>query len=273
MVTSKVLEDDEVIKQRQELIRSKSPAELSEIHGLDDIPVPGFVEHSMDSLKRMGSRSRERKEGEGGLKGMYDKVPETFKTQLLVKATVEDPEIQAQRAELIKEKSVNELSQVTSFSEFPVPDTIERLASRQGAVERKKRFREKQKSLSVKSLNEMMPDSFKSQLLVKAKVEKPEVQKERAELVSTKSVSELSQVTSLSEFPIPTTIETLIEKGRNLQSAEGDRSAMSSPSQIKDNIYATLPRSLKSELAVTTKIQDPEVVQERHENSRSRGCT
>ena len=84
-----------------------------------------------------------RKEGEGGLKGMYDKVPEAFKTQLLVKATVEDPEIQAQRAELIKEKSVNELSQVTSFSEFPVPDTIERLASRQGAVERKKRFREK----------------------------------------------------------------------------------------------------------------------------------
>lgn len=40
---------------------------------------------------------------------------------------------------------------------------------------------------------------------------------------------------------------------------------MSSPSQIKDNIYATLPRSLKSELAVTTKIQDPEVVQERRE--------
>ena len=54
-----------------------------------------------------------RKEGEGGLKGIYDKVPDTFKTQLLVNATVEDPEIQAQRAELIKEKSVNELSQVT----------------------------------------------------------------------------------------------------------------------------------------------------------------
>jgi len=44
-----------------------------------------------------------------------------------------------------------------------------------------------------------------------------------------------------------------------------DRSAMSSPSQIKENLYATLPRSLKSELAVTTKIQDPEVVQERRE--------
>ena len=60
----------------------------------------------------------------------------------------------------------------------------------------------------------MMPDSFKSQLLVKAKVEKPEVQKERAELVSTKSVSELSQVTSLSEFPIPTTLERIISKSK-----------------------------------------------------------
>ena len=73
----------------------------------------------------------------------------------------------------------------------------------------------RQKSLSVKSLNEMMPDSFKSQLLVKAKVEKPEVQKERAELVSTKSVSELSQVTSLSEFPIPTTLERIISKSKS----------------------------------------------------------
>ena len=40
---------------------------------------------------------------------------------------------------------------------------------------------------------------------------------------------------------------------------------MSSPTQIKENIYATLPRSLKSELAVASKIQDPEVVQERRE--------
>ena len=40
---------------------------------------------------------------------------------------------------------------------------------------------------------------------------------------------------------------------------------MSSPSQIRENIYATLPRSLKSELAVGTKVQDPELVQERRE--------
>merc|ERR1719328_32866 len=113
LVRSKDLEDEEVIKQRQELIRSKSPAQLSEIHGLDDIPVPGFVEHSMDSLKKIRTRSSERKQGEDG-GTMYDKVPESLKAQLLVKTKVEDPEIQQQRAEVVKTKTVAELSQVTS---------------------------------------------------------------------------------------------------------------------------------------------------------------
>ena len=44
-----------------------------------------------------------------------------------------------------------------------------------------------------------------------------------------------------------------------------DRSAMSSPSRIQDSIYATLPRSLKQEVAVGTKVQDPALVQERRE--------
>ena len=88
--------------------------------------------------------SHYRKEGGGDGKGMYDKVPESLKTQLLVKATVEDPEVQKERADLVKTKTVKELSQVTSFSDFPVPENIEKLVSRQpGAVERKKRFREK----------------------------------------------------------------------------------------------------------------------------------
>ena len=75
---------------------------------------------------------------------MYDKVPESLKTQLLCKSKIEDPEIQQQRAEVVKSKTVAELSQVTSLTEFPVPDNIERLYTKQpGAVERKKRFREK----------------------------------------------------------------------------------------------------------------------------------
>ena len=44
LVKSKI-EDEEVMRQRQELTRSKSPTELSEIHGLEDIPVPTFVQN------------------------------------------------------------------------------------------------------------------------------------------------------------------------------------------------------------------------------------
>ena len=60
----------------------------------------------------------------------------------------------------------------------------------------------------------MLPESLNTKLLVKSKTEKPEVQRERAQLVSSKSVSELSQVTSLHDFPVPTTIERLISKSK-----------------------------------------------------------
>ena len=71
-------------------------------------------------------------------------MPESLKTQLLVKAAVEDPEVQKERAEILKSKTVNELSQISALSEFPLPEAIEELVyHRPGAVERKKRFREK----------------------------------------------------------------------------------------------------------------------------------
>ena len=82
--------------------------------------------------------------GEAGLKGMRAKLPDSLKAECMVRATVEDPEVQKARAEIVNTKSVNELSQIPTFAEFPVPDVIEDLVSRRpGAVERKKRFREK----------------------------------------------------------------------------------------------------------------------------------
>merc|ERR1712126_160185 len=201
-------------------------------------------------------------------------VPDSLKAQLLVKSKVEKPEVQKQRAELVSSKSVSELSQVTSLSEFPIPTTLERIISRSkgdltdgSSSQRQSRF--DLSKLNKENIYATLPKSLtEKQLLVKARVESPEVQKSRKETTENKSVAELSQINSLGEFPIPATIETLIEKGRKSaqgQSDQPDRSAMSSPSQIKDNIYATLPRSLKSELAVGTKVQDPELVQERRE--------
>ena len=55
----------------------------------------------------------------------------------MVRAKVEDPEKQRERADAIRAKSVHELSQITSLSDIPVPTIFRR------PVERKKRFREK----------------------------------------------------------------------------------------------------------------------------------
>ena len=61
---------------------------------------------------------------------MKNVVPESFKAQVLVKSRVEDPEVREIRRQLVQSKSVSELSQVTSLSDFPIPSTIERLVSK-----------------------------------------------------------------------------------------------------------------------------------------------
>ena len=63
-----------------------------------------------------------------------------------MKAQCEDPEVQAARAEIIKSKSVNELSQITSLSEVPIPDVIENMLKQKKSLapaERKKKFKDK----------------------------------------------------------------------------------------------------------------------------------
>ena len=57
------------------------------------------------------------------------------------------------------------------------------------------------------------------ELMVRSRIEDPEVQKSRKEITEGKTVSELSQIHSVAEFPIPASIEKAIEKGR--QSSQG----------------------------------------------------
>lgn len=64
-----------------------------------------------------------------------------------------------------------------------------------------------------------LPESLKAKVLVKSRVEDEEVRQLRRQLVESKSVSELSQISSWSDFPIPTTIEKLMSKSGDLSSA------------------------------------------------------
>ena len=52
-------------------------------------------------------------------------IPESLKSELLVKSKVEDPETVAKNREIVKTKSVSELSQIKDLSDIPIPDGIE----------------------------------------------------------------------------------------------------------------------------------------------------
>merc|ERR1712008_425326 len=62
---------------------------------------------------------------QGTIKRLYERLPDNLKTEVLVRARQEDPEIQSARAEICKSKTVSELSQITSFDEFPLPKTVD----------------------------------------------------------------------------------------------------------------------------------------------------
>lgn len=66
--------------------------------------------------------------------------------------------------------------------------------------------------LFSKSMSELMPESLKAEVLVRAKVEDPEKLKERQEILKNKSVHELSQIHSPAEFPVPETLKRLAKK-------------------------------------------------------------
>merc|ERR1712045_159602 len=83
-------------------------------------------------------------------------------------------------------------------------------------AERKKKFKDQMKSQSTLSLSQSLygslPRSLKQDLLVKARVEDPDVLAERRAIVASKSVSELSQITSISDFPVPKTLTRAFHK-------------------------------------------------------------
>ena len=88
------------------------------------------------------------------MKKLYNQLPGSLKSEVLVRARQEEPEIQSARAEIIKNKSVNELSQITSIEDFPLPKSVEQLIGRAPRpVERKKKFR-KMSVLQNESISE-----------------------------------------------------------------------------------------------------------------------
>merc|ERR1711970_613106 len=122
-----------------------------------------------------------------------------------------------------------------------------------------------------------LPRSLKSELLVKTCVEDPEIQQERKALTESKSVSELSQIKSLSDIPIPENIEKLISRTatnktespeQQRTSSAVDESPMTLPrtkKEFQEAMYRTLPQSLTQPCVVRSKVEDPNILIERQQ--------
>ena len=81
-------------------------------------------------------------------------MPKSLKSEILVKSVVEDPDRQLQNMALTQSKSVSELSQIKSLSDFPIPENIEKLISR-SATNNKTETPEVQRSVLIARIREL----------------------------------------------------------------------------------------------------------------------
>merc|ERR1712233_101373 len=299
LMVKTVEQNQDIVAERQETIRTHTPAQLSEIHSLSDVPIPSFIQNLTASKKNLDEPITEKpkidtEDKEKGPFKIYDTLPASLtETKLMTKSVVEEPEVQAARAEVVKSKSVAELSQITTISDFPVPETIENLFSNKtvdrkqyAPAERRKKIKEQTKSKSTQSLSQGMyaslPRHFTMELAVKTVEQEPDLVAERRELLASKSVSELSQVKSLADFPVPDIVQRAFHKSvgslggskpaqdpsKSSPARVGGDSPLAMPRNTKElgeALYRGLPSSLTAPVVVRSKVEDPTVLIERQQ--------
>ena len=140
----------------------------------------------------------------------------------MVRSRIEDPVVQDQRRQVTQSKSVSELSQIQTLGDFPIPTTIEKLMQAKNHPNELTRDATKTSIFQEpgklqENIYATLPRSLKSEVLVRIRVEDPEVLATRQEVVQSKSVGELAQLNSFSDFPLPTPIEKIIQGKTSLK--------------------------------------------------------
>ena len=252
VTSSRRLENQEEAAARQQLVKSKSPAQLAEINAIDDFPLPSKMKNFLSpserkiqaqkqsrknsvssssvskwkigSILNLKSKSKteeehlhshptslQKSQSSPNLKDnrddqqqpakWSDTIKKSINNQCLVRSKFEDPIVQAERAALLKKKTVSELSQIRSFNEIPIASTLQQMMKEKAKNEEEKHLEKQQKT----AVQDYIPEALKSQLLVTTKSgQDQEVLRERQDLVRCKTPSELGQVRSISDLPIPT---------------------------------------------------------------------
>merc|ERR1719318_1819994 len=195
-----------------------------------------------------------------------------------------DPEELERNRTLTKTKTPAELAQINSLAEFPVPEKLKHLLAFERKETEQKENKKRRHSDCEPEISEpftmysTLPRSMReTKLVTNVKVEEDEEKVQaRQALVESKSPVELSAITSLSDFPIPSKITRMMNRapaapapaaaspGSKLDITSKNSTKASSKMNVND-MYSTLPRSLTMELAVTTKVNKDQGEAERRQ--------
>lgn len=249
VTSNRVTEADDEVRKRQDLVKTKTPAQLAEFHSISDIPIPSKVKSLLSPSERKIVAQKQRKLSLASIR-TEDKRPWTAKLGDLMKSQepslkpsksettlgtswrnqklVTNVKVHADKEEMIRRrnlassKSPAELARINNLGDIPIPTTLRRMVKRSHSMTSlpKKLSEAKIEAKNVESWT--LAKSMNSQCLVRSKKEDPTVQAMRADVVKNKTVAELSQITSLSEIPIPSTLQNLLSKPRTITLADGE---------------------------------------------------
>ena len=210
MVRSRI-EDPEILEQRRQLTQSKSVSELAQIQSMADFPIPATLERLMQA-RAVNTEPKAPMTPAKIQENIYATLPKSLKSEVLVRARVESPEVQKNRYELTQSKSVSELAQVRNLAEFPLPTPVENLIHGKTALKLPMPGEQTESSSHGHDIYASLPRSLKKEVLVRARNEDEEVMKERQAIVNSKTPAELSQIHSFAEVPLPRTIESWLHQ-------------------------------------------------------------
>merc|ERR1712226_77211 len=286
----KVEEDEEVLRARQELVQTRTPAQLSTITSISDLPVPSKLTKMMGSRESsahgprpastaasvVGEKQTSRTPSKMNVNDMYSTLPKSLTMELAVKTKINDPSVVEERRKLTAEHTPMELGNIGSLADLPIPTPISNLFNKPAAdtpekPKRKKNMEEKRKrNLTTGTFlsSDFLPQSWlDTKLVCRTKVEEdPEVLAKRQEMVAGKSVSELSKMSGLDDFPLPTRVETLVRKKRVLKSTDEKENVKKGVSRSVTSLSAksvtslSIPESLLTPLAVKSVVEDQDLV-------------
>ena len=223
--------DDDTVKQRKLLVETTSPAALSEIRGFSDFPVPQVFsrrsrsasETRKSKARRDSSRSNsEARSADGG--GSAGKLAAAWgSSKLVTKIKVtQDLEKLAGRRALTESQTPAQLGNITSLGDFPLPTTLERFMKSSDKKPKAAAAMDSEEGksggggggLNLEDMYSNLPRAFKSEVLVKSKVQDDEEKiTQRRKMVESMKPAELAQINSLGDFPMPSALENIFKSG------------------------------------------------------------